>query len=247
MESGKIHKDITDTKKSNLAKYRELYLGNLSIFGVIGFELITTALCNLPGALGLFLRKIFYKILFKRVGRNVIFGRGITIRHPKKISIGDNVVIEDNCVLDAKGKHNKGIEIGDGVIISRNVILSCKNGHIKIGTNSVVGINSVIHSVDSSSVYIGEDGLISAFCYLIGSGNYNFNRQDIPIREQGLISKGGINIKNNVWLGASVNVADGVSIEEGCIIGAYSFVNKSIAEKNSISYGVPAKVVGKRF
>ena len=49
-----------------------------------------------------------------RVGRNVVFGVNVTLRHPHKIAIGDNVVIDDSCCLDAKGTDNKGITIGDG-------------------------------------------------------------------------------------------------------------------------------------
>ena len=50
---------------------------------------------------------------------------------PHKIRIGDNVVIDDNCLLDAKGDANSGHHASaDGVFIGRNTILSCKNGDI---------------------------------------------------------------------------------------------------------------------
>jgi acetyltransferase-like isoleucine patch superfamily enzyme len=32
----------------------------------------------------------------------VTFGANVVLRHPRKIRIGDNVVIDDNVVLDAK-------------------------------------------------------------------------------------------------------------------------------------------------
>lgn len=244
----KLHKDITSEDTSNISKYRKLYLGEeMSLGGAVWFEIITVLLCNVPGALGLFLRKVFYRSLFKKTGRNVIFGRGITIRHPLKISIGKNVVIEDNCVLDAKGSNSRGLEIGDNVIVSRNVVLSCKNGYIKIGDNTVIGINSVVHSVGKSSVVVGNDVLISAYVYLIGGGTYHFDRADIVIREQGLDLKGGITIEDNVWLGASVNVTDGVSIKRGSIIGACSLVARDIKEENSVALGMPARVIKKRF
>ena len=54
------------------------------------------------------------------------------LRHPHKIRIGDNVVIDDNCLIDAKGESNAGIRIGSGVFIGRNTILSCKNGDIEL-------------------------------------------------------------------------------------------------------------------
>ena len=72
---------------------------------------------QVPGAVGLVLRKFFYRSLFKKVGTNVIFGKNLTIRYPHKISIGNNVIIDDNCLLDAKGKENNGIVIEDNVII----------------------------------------------------------------------------------------------------------------------------------
>ncbi len=66
-----------------------------------------------PGALGLALRRTCYPWLLGRCGRNVVFGQNVVLRHPHKIRIGDNVVIDDNCLLDAKGDTNEGITIGE--------------------------------------------------------------------------------------------------------------------------------------
>lgn len=247
MEQGKIHQDILNDKKSNLSKYKELYIGQIGIVNFILFEIIMLFFSNTPGALGLAIRKLTYPLIFKRVGRNVIFGRGITIRHPKKIEIGNNVVVEDNCVLDAKGESNQGISIGNGVIISRNVVLSCKNGNLSIGDNTVIGINSLIQALQDSDVTIGRDVLIAAYVYIIGGGNYKYDKPGTIIREQSLVSKGGITIENNVWIGASSNITDGVSIAAGNIIGACSLVNKPIKDKDFISFGVPAKPYKKRY
>lgn len=247
MAEGKIHGDVTSKKKSNVSIYRQLYLGSMGWGRVLLFELIMLFFSNTPGALGLAARKIFYPLVLGKVGKNVIFGKGMTIRHPRKIEIGDHVVVEDNCVLDAKGEENRGITIGSGVILSRNVVLGCKDADIAIGSNTVVGINSVIHAVKGSNVALGEDVLVSAYVYIIGGGNYHYGRADIPIREQGLVSKGGITIGSNVWIGASVNITDGVSIAPGNIIGAYGLVNKSIQKKDSISFGIPAKLQKSRI
>ncbi len=241
MEQGKVHQEVTGKHKSNFSKYKTLYLGNIGFGKALLFELIILFFSNMPGALGLAFRKIFYPAVFKKVGKNVIFGRGITLRHPVKITIGDNAVIEDNCVLDAKGEQNQGIRIGDGVILSRNTVLSCKDGDISIGSNTVIGINSVIHALKGSNVFVGQDVLISAYVYIIGGGNYSHSRTDMPIRQQGLFSKGGISIDDNVWIGASTNITDGVSIASGNIIGAYSLVNRPIKQKDYISFGIPAK------
>ena len=40
-----------------------------------------------------------YPLLLGEVGKNVTFGQNVILRHPHKIKIGDNVVIDDNVVL----------------------------------------------------------------------------------------------------------------------------------------------------
>ena len=93
---------------------------------MIYFEFVILFFSLIPGALGLICRKVFYRPLFNQVGKNVIFGRNLTFRHPHKIVIGDNVIIDDECLLDAKGESNTGIRIGDYVSIGRFSSLVCR-------------------------------------------------------------------------------------------------------------------------
>lgn len=234
---------LINRSASSMKKYQDIFIGSSNLLYFIKYETILTLFGQMPGAAGLFLRKIFFKRLFKRVGSNVVFGRNITIRHPKKIEIGDNVIIDDNCVLDAKGNFEVGINIGNNVLINRNTILSCKNGSIKIGDNTNIGTNCLLHS--ASSLRLGENILIAAYCYLIAGGNHDFKRTDIPIIQQPEIHKGGILVENDVWLGADVKVLDGVKIDTGTIIGAGSVVAKNIPAF-SVAVGIPAKIVRSR-
>jgi acetyltransferase-like isoleucine patch superfamily enzyme len=199
----------------------------------------------MPGAFGLGLRKIFFPRLLGKVGKNVIFGRNITIRHGYKIEIGDNVIIDDNVLLDAKGDSNRGIEIGNNSMISRNCILSCKGGDITFGNNCAFGINGLVHAIEGSNVTVGNDVVIAAYCYLVGGGTYNSEELDVPFKQQGDMSKGGVLIKDNVWIGSHVQVLDGVTIGTGCIIGAGAVVNRSVADY-AVSAGVPAKTIKTR-
>jgi acetyltransferase-like isoleucine patch superfamily enzyme len=75
-----------------------------------------------------------------------VFGQHVVLRHPHKIRIGDNVVIDDNCLLDAKGDDNRGIDIASGVFIGRNSILSCKNGDLVVGEGANIGFNCELFS-----------------------------------------------------------------------------------------------------
>ena len=125
----------------------------------------------MPGAVGLVLRRTLYPSLLGACGRNVIFGQNVVLRHPHKIRIGDDVVVDDNCLIDAKGDTNRGVTIGSGVFIGRNTILSCKNGDIDLDDGANIGFNCEIFS--ASTVRVGRDTLVAAYCYLIG-GDHDF-------------------------------------------------------------------------
>jgi len=240
-----LHEQLADQSKSAFQRYQDLALGTNSIWYLVKYELIMLISSWVPGALGLVLRKFLYPFILGEVGRNVIIGRGVSIRHGEKITLGDNVVLDDQVLLDAKGSSNKGIQVGSNSIISRNVVLSCKNGDIKIGQGCTLGINSVVHAMQGSNVTIGDDVLSGAFCYFIGSGPYVSDELDTPFKKQGMMPQGGINIANNVWLGSSVQVLDGIEIETGSIIGTSSVVNKNV-DSYSVVAGVPGKVIKTR-
>jgi acetyltransferase-like isoleucine patch superfamily enzyme len=236
-------KNLLDKNKSAFRKYKEMFLGGCSIWYLIKYELIVTLFSSLPGALGLVMRKIFYPSLFKKTGRGVVFGRNMTIRHPRKITIGDNVVFDDLSVIDAKGKGNQGITIGDNVVIGRNSVLSCKGGSISIGDFSNIGSNNSLLS--ESILQIGKYVFTAGHVYMVAGGNHSFARRDIPIWEQPSESKGGIVIEDDVWIGASCTIVDGVKIKKGAILGAASLAHKKIPSY-SIALGNPASVIKKR-
>ena len=236
-----IQKKFATTKQSKLSSYIELFVGKKGFFSLVKYELIMSLFSNFPGASGIFLRGIFYKFLFKKVGKNVMFGKGISIRNPGKIFIGNGVIIDDNCLLDAKGIDNKGIIIKDGGYIGRNSILSCKNGDIILGVNTNIGFNCEIYSLNI--VEIGENSLIAAYCYIIGGG-HTYKEIDVPFRDQKKHAF-GIKIGKNVWLGAKSIIMDDCSIGDNSIIGAGAVVTKSIPSF-SIATGIPAKILKKR-
>ena len=158
--------------KSSRAKYAELVVGRPGLGALLKYELIVMFAQSWPGALGLAMRKALYPMLLGSCGRNVVFGQNVVLRHPHKIHIGSNVVIDDNCLLDAKGESNRGIRIGDGVFIGRNTILSCKNGDIELGDGANIGFNCEVFS--ASRVTIGKSVLMAAYSYVIG-GDHDFS------------------------------------------------------------------------
>lgn len=174
----------------------------------------------------------------------MVFGNNIVIRHSKKIILGNNVIIDDNVLLDAKGSENSGITLKDDVFIGRNSIISCKGGEIILEERANVGFNCEIFS--SNKVVIGKDNLIAAYTYVVGGGNYKLERTDIPINQQpDFEGKGGVITEEDVWLAAHVVLLDGTKIGKGSVVAAGAVVSGEIPPY-SIAGGVPAKVIKSR-
>jgi acetyltransferase-like isoleucine patch superfamily enzyme len=223
------------------AKYSSLVVGRPGWGALLHYEAVQLLAQNVPGALGLALRKTFYPSLLGACGRNVVFGQHVTIRHPHKVRIGSNVVIDDNCLIDAKGDDNGGITIGSGVFVGRNTILSCKNGDIDIADGANIGFNCEVFS--ASRVTIGRDTLLAAYCYVIG-GDHDFSDPAASVIAQGRRSS-GVAIGAGAWLGAGAKILDGVTIGDRAIVGAGAVVREAVPE-GAIAVGVPARVVGQR-
>ena len=236
----KIQNSVSNQKKSKIEKYQDLIIGSSKLSDLLKFEFITLFSSWVPGAVGIFLRSKLYPILLGGTGRGVIFGTNIVLRHPKKIFLGDDVIIDDNVLLDAKGEKNKGIFLDDGVFVGRNSILSCKDGDIQLRKRVNMGFNCEIFS--STDVTVGADTLIAAYSYIIGGGGYKLEKH-IPINQQpDFEGKGGVIIEENTWIGAHCVILDGVKIGTGSVIAAGAVVN-TVIDPMSIAAGVPAKII----
>ncbi len=231
-----IQKELFDERKGKVRKYSELVVGKTGLVPLLIYEMTMLTCSWVPGALGLFLRSKLYPRLLANCGKNVVFGANVVLRHPHKIRLGSNVVIDDNCCLDAKGTDNRGIDIEDGVFIGRNTILSCKNGNIWLDERANLGFNCEIFS--AGEVRVGKDVLLAAYVYLVG-GDHIYDRTDIPVAHQGRTVE-GITVGDGVWLGAHVVVADGVSLGKHAIIGAGAVVVRDVPDYH-IAAGVPAR------
>ena len=240
----KTHASITGGSNP-LARYQEVIVGSTSLGRLLYFEWCAW-LAWIPGALGLLLRKVFWKRLFASCGEGVMFGTGVVLRHPGRIRLGDRVVISDGCILDGRSSDRlDAIIIGNNAILSNDVMLSCKNGQIRLGDQVGVNARTIIQSTSDCPVVIGQDCIIGQSCLIIGGGSYDISDPEVVIREQPIRPDGGVVLEENVWLGGKVTVLGGATVGRGSVLAAGSVVTRPIPAF-SIAMGVPARVTRSR-
>lgn len=162
---------------------------------------------------------------FKSCGVNTKIDRPLTLRGGKYISIGENVLIGRHIVMTVWNIDNAGKEpelvIGDGVELGDHSHITCAN---KI--------------VISSGVLTGKRILITDNSH----GSITLEQLRVAPKSRPVISKGGVFIGKNVWIGEKASIMPGVTIGEGSIIGANSVVTSDIPPY-SVAVGTPARIV----
>lgn len=229
------------SKKSSLARYQELTSGGASLPFLFKYELFTSLFGPFPGAAGYLFRKLYYPSLFKKCGRDVIWGRNITIRHPRNIILGNHVIIDDHALLDGRGALKNSFVIGNNTIIGRSTIVQSKVGSIIIGDNCNIGTRSIV--VSQGGISIGEWTQIAGSCKITGGLFRPDQSADTPFPFS-RYSKGPIVIGARCFIGGSVEITDGVKIGRESMIGAGSIIMTNIPE-NSIYIPKPGMIVGK--
>ena len=138
------------------------------------------------------------------------------------------------------------VTIGNNVSIGRNVDLFPVGGdypsRIIIGNNVDIGDYDRFASCDC--IEIGDDVLFAAYVH-ITDHSHEFKDIAVPVKRQGIFSKGPVRIGNGSWLGYRSEILSGVTIGEHCVVAAGAVVTKDIPSY-SIVAGIPAKVI-KRY
>jgi acetyltransferase-like isoleucine patch superfamily enzyme len=91
----------------------------------------------------------------------------------------------------------------------------------------------------TGGITLGNQVMIAANTMIVAN-SHRIERTDIPIQDQGYSAK-GIQIEDDVWIGANTTILDGVKISRGAVVGAGATVTKDVPPY-SIVVGVPAQV-----
>jgi acetyltransferase-like isoleucine patch superfamily enzyme len=167
--------------------------------------------------------KQFDYSLLKSVGENVFISANVEIRRPHLASVGSNVAIDTGFCCTTS------LELGDYIHIAPyTVVIGGASGLLKMGhfTNISAG-GRIICGSDS---FLG-DGIVSA--------------PNIPEEYRDTLKIAPVVFKMFANTGANVTILAGVTLAEGCVIGACSLVTKD-TEPWTIYAGVPAKPIKMR-
>jgi acetyltransferase-like isoleucine patch superfamily enzyme len=114
-------------------------------------------------------------------------------------------------------------------------------GDIDIGDNCSLNPFAIVYG--HGGVRIGNGVRIAAHSVIVPAMHVN-SAEGKALFESGITAR-GIEIGDNVWLGAGVTVLDGLRIGRNSIIGAGSVVTKSVPDNTTVA-GVPARVIAQR-
>lgn len=186
----------------------------------------------IPHPFGTLLRKLIYPLTLAHVGKKLNIFQGVELLGASAMEFGHNVQILRDTKLEIRNT-NSFIYLGNGVCLDRGVDIRTAGSDcwIEIGDNSYVG--PYVCMAGPGHIKIGNSCLIASH-----SSVYANNHRDYGL------SREGIEIEDNCWIGSGVRILDGVTIGRGSVIGAGSVVTKNIP-RDSIAVGVPAKVIKK--
>lgn len=156
---------------------------------------------------------------FKSYGTNVNISKYARFYSPEKMIIGNNVRIDDFCILSGD------IKLGSYVHIASFCALYGKNGIIMedySGLSSRVTIYSITD--DYSGEFMTNPTIPSQYINCIG---------------------GTVHLMKHVIIGASSVVLPSLTLGEGVAVGALSLVTKNLKEW-TINFGSPAKFLKTR-
>ena len=161
-----------------------------------------------------------HSIGFKAVGHHVYISKKCSIYSPEQMEIGNYVRIDDFCILSGK-------------IILHNYIHIAAYSAL-YGGNKGICIDDFANLSSRTTVYARNDDY----------SGMSLSNPMIPNQYKQVIED-KVCIKKHVLIGSGCVILPGVTLHEGCVLGAMSFL-KTDVEAWSIYAGVPAVYKKKR-
>lgn len=157
----------------------------------------------------------------KNLGENVLISKDARIYSPHKVSIGNDVRIDDFCILSGE------VVIGSNVHLAPGVQLTAGAGKITLEDFAGIAFNTVVTA--STDDFSGK----------------SLTGPTVPDKYKKSKTIGAVVLGRHVIIGTSCVILPNVRIGEGASVGALSLVSKSL-DSWGVYIGVPAKKIKNR-
>lgn len=156
----------------------------------------------------------------KRVGNNVLISRNTMIYNPGEMEIGNNVRIDDFCILSGK------VKLGNYIHIAAGCFFFAGRFGIEMEDYSTISSRGGIYAVTDDY-----------------SGDYMTN----PMLPESCrnVQGGKVCIKQHCIIGTGCTILPAVVLDEGVAVGSMSLVNKNL-EAWGIYAGIPCRRIKER-
>jgi galactoside O-acetyltransferase len=158
---------------------------------------------------------------FKEIGRNVLISRNANFYSTESIIIGNNVRIDDFCILSGNIKIGSYVHIG-----ASSTLIAGKAG---IELDDFSGVSPRVNIFAVSDDFSGRS--------MVGPMVPDKYRK---------VKEGKVLLRKHAVIGCGSVILPNVTIEKGTAIGAMSLVLKS-TKPWKIYLGIPAKITGNRY
>jgi acetyltransferase-like isoleucine patch superfamily enzyme len=169
------------------------------------------------GYLDALIRRACLRALARRFGNGITIRSNVSIRHPETIEFGDGVWIGEQTVIHGRF-----------------------DGHCVIGAGTWIGPHSYM---DARDLVLGEQVGWGPGAKVLGSMHTG-----VPVEEPIIATPLAVGpVRIGAWadIGVNATLLPGVTLGQGCIIGAGAVVTRDVAAFVKVA-GVPARVLGRR-
>lgn len=167
-----------------------------------------------------YMREELSELGLKKIGRDVLISKKVSLYGAEKITIGNHVRIDDFCILSGN------ITLGDHIHIAAYCALF--GGKEGIYMENYAGLSSRVVIYAESDDYLGNA----------------MTNPTIPIEYRNVMG-GKVVLEKHVIIGTGTCIMPNLTIREGSAVGSMSLVNNTL-EPWGVYAGIPCKRIKER-
>lgn len=160
---------------------------------------------------------------------------------------GDQTILENGILFEG---NTANIFLGRKVRVASGSRLVCtdEKSQIRVGDGTQIHWGACLETGAGGQILLGKFNSVNPYCIVYGHGgvrtgdyvriaaqtviipaDHVFSDPNVAITKQGL-TKIGITIEDDVWIGAGCRILDGVHIGKGCVIGLALLLQKAFPQ-----------------